>query len=130
MHDPETHLIPNILKVAKGVKDGLTIFGDKYPTPDGTCIRDYIHVQDLCKAHLLALKALNNGIKNEIFNLGNGDGFSVREVVNTAEKITGRQINVKRWVHAVLVILQDLWQARKGQRMCWAGIQMQIWKKL
>lgn len=95
MHDPETHLIPNILKVAKGVKDVLTIFGDKYPTPDGTCIRDYIHVQDLCKAHLLALEALNNGIKNEIFNLGNGDGFSVREVVNMAEKITGRQINVK-----------------------------------
>lgn len=95
MHDPETHLIPNILKVAKGAKDELTIFGDDYPTPDGTCIRDYIHVQDLCKAHLLALEALNNSVKNEIFNLGNGDGFSVREVVNTAEKVTGRKINVK-----------------------------------
>jgi len=95
MHDPETHLIPNILKVAKGVKNELTIFGDDYPTPDGTCIRDYIHVQDLCKVHLLALEALNGGIKHEIFNLGNGDGFSVREVVNTAEKVTGRKVNVK-----------------------------------
>lgn len=94
-HDPETHLIPNILKVAKWMKDELTIFGDDYPTPDGTCIRDYIHVQDLCKAHLLALGALTGGIKNEIFNLGNGNGFSVREVVSTAEKVTGRKIHVK-----------------------------------
>ena len=95
IHNPETHLIPNILKVAKGTKDALTISGDDYPTQDGTCIRDYIHVQDLCKAHLLALEALNNGVKNEVFNLGNGDGFSVRGVVNTVEKVTGLKINAK-----------------------------------
>lgn len=95
LRNPETHLIPNILKVANGVKDELTISGDDYPTQDGTCIRDYIHVQDLCKAHLLALDALNNGVKNEIFNLGNGNGYSVREVVNMVEKITGREVKAR-----------------------------------
>lgn len=94
-HIPETHLIPNILKAAKGEKSEVTIFGDDYQTPDGTCIRDFIHVQDLCRAHLLALKALKEGIKSDIFNLGSGSGYSVKEVVRTTERVTGRKINVK-----------------------------------
>lgn len=94
-HDPETHLITNILKAAKGDKKELTIFGNDYPTKDGTCVRDYIHVQDLCFAHLLALKALKGKIKNEIFNLGNGNGYSIKEVIETAEKVTGKKIKIK-----------------------------------
>lgn len=95
MHDPETHLIPNILKAAKGARREVSIFGDDYPTKDGTCIRDYIHVEDLCNAHLLALKELSKGIKNIAINLGSGDGYSVKEVIKTAEKITGRRIKTK-----------------------------------
>ncbi|MBI2471507.1 MAG: UDP-glucose 4-epimerase GalE [Planctomycetes bacterium] len=94
-HNPETHLIPNILKTARGEKSELMIFGDDYPTPDGTCIRDFIHVQDLCHAHLLALKALKDGKKNDIFNLGSGSGYSVKEVVRTVEEVTGKKIKVK-----------------------------------
>ena len=94
-HIPETHLIPNILKAAKGEKSEVTIFGDDYQTPDGTCIRDFIHVQDLCRAHLLALKALKEGMKSDVFNLGSGSGYSVKEVVRTTEGVTGRKINVK-----------------------------------
>jgi UDP-glucose 4-epimerase len=94
-HDPETHLIPNILKVARGEKEELTIFGNDYPTPDGTCIRDFIHVQDLSRAHLLALKALNDGIKSDIFNLGSGSGYSVQEVVQVSEEVTGKGIKIK-----------------------------------
>ncbi len=93
--EKETLLIPNILRTAKGEKAFLTIFGDDYPTPDGTCIRDYIHVMDLCQAHLLALKALKRGIRNDVFNLGNGKGYSVKEVVDMAEKIIGKKIRVK-----------------------------------
>ncbi|MFH1441417.1 MAG: UDP-glucose 4-epimerase GalE [Candidatus Omnitrophota bacterium] len=94
-HNPETHLIPNILKTAKGAKKELVIFGNDYPTKDGTCVRDYIHVQDLCLAHLLALKALNNKIKNEVFNLGSGNGYSIKEVIEIAQKITGKKIKTK-----------------------------------
>ncbi|HHT9138486.1 MAG TPA: UDP-glucose 4-epimerase GalE, partial [Candidatus Wunengus sp. YC60] len=94
-HNPETHLIPNILKAAKGEKSELMIFGNDYPTPDGTCIRDFIHVQDLCHAHLLALKALKDGMKSDIFNLGSGSGYSVKEVVQTVEEVTGKKINAK-----------------------------------
>lgn len=94
-HVPETHLIPNILKTAKGEKSEVMIFGDDYQTPDGTCIRDFIHVQDLCRAHLLALKALKEGMKSDVFNLGSGSGYSVKEVVRAAEVVTGRKINVK-----------------------------------
>jgi UDP-glucose 4-epimerase len=91
-----THLIPNILKAAKDGKKELVIFGDSYPTKDGTCIRDYIHVMDLCSAHLLAMRALHRSkIKNEIFNLGSGKGFTVKEMVQMAEEVTGRKIKVK-----------------------------------
>jgi len=90
-----THLIPNVIKTAKGENKELLVFGDDYPTKDGTCIRDYIHVMDLCDAHLLALKALNKGIKNEIFNLGTNNGFSVKEIITAAEEIYQKKIQYK-----------------------------------
>ena len=92
LHDPETHLIPLILDVAAGRREDIKIFGTDYDTPDGTCIRDYIHVTDLAEAHILALEYLQNGGESDFFNLGNGNGFSVKEVIETAEKITGKDI--------------------------------------
>ena len=91
-HTPETHLIPLMLDVALGKRNQLEIFGTDYDTPDGTCIRDYIHVSDLADAHLLALEYLRDGGQSNVFNLGNGDGFSVREVIATAMSITGCDI--------------------------------------
>jgi UDP-glucose 4-epimerase len=91
-HDPETHLIPIILEVALGKREKINIYGDDYPTTDGTCIRDYIHVMDLADAHILALKRLNAGNPSVIFNLGNGEGFSVKEVIDIARKVTGYSI--------------------------------------
>jgi nucleoside-diphosphate-sugar epimerase len=90
-HDPETHLIPLILDVALGRRDSIRIYGEDYPTPDGTCIRDYIHVSDLADAHLLALEALASRDRL-ICNLGNGHGFSVREVIESARRVTGHPI--------------------------------------
>jgi len=90
-HDPETHLIPLVLEVAQGKRDKITIFGNDYPTPDGTCVRDYIHVLDLAQAHILALQALQNR-PNLTYNLGNGQGYSNLEVVQAARKITGHPI--------------------------------------
>jgi UDP-glucose 4-epimerase len=94
-HEPESHLIPLVLDVALGRRSSIKIFGDDYPTPDGTCIRDYIHVSDLADAHLLALKALETSPAAEsglIFNLGNGRGFSVLEVIESARRVTGHPI--------------------------------------
>jgi UDP-glucose 4-epimerase len=94
-HQPETHLIPLVLDVALGHRQSIKIFGDDYPTPDGTCIRDYIHVSDLADAHLLALNALETDMAAKsrlIFNLGNGKGFSVREVIESARRVTGHAI--------------------------------------
>ena len=91
-HHPESHLIPLILQVPLGKRDHITIFGDDYPTPDGTCLRDYIHVIDLADAHILALNYLRDGGESNIFNLGNGQGFSVKEMIETAEKVTGQSI--------------------------------------
>ena len=91
-HDPETHLIPLVLDAALGRRNRLEIYGTDYDTPDGTCIRDYIHVSDLANAHLLALEYLNDGGQSNVFNLGNGNGFSVREVIAAAMKITGSNI--------------------------------------
>jgi UDP-glucose 4-epimerase len=90
-HQPETHLIPIILQVALGERDHLELYGTDYPTPDGTCIRDYIHVSDLASAHVLALEALQPG-EQRVYNLGNGRGFSNREVLETARRVTGRPI--------------------------------------
>jgi UDP-glucose 4-epimerase len=92
-HDPELHLIPIVLQVALGQRESVTIFGEDYPTPDGTCVRDYIHVVDLAQAHILAMKAI--GEKSCIYNLGNGQGFSVKQVIETARKITGHPIPTK-----------------------------------
>ncbi|MDB9437514.1 UDP-glucose 4-epimerase GalE [Dolichospermum lemmermannii CS-548] len=94
-HHPETHLIPLVLQTALGQREAISIFGTDYPTPDGTCIRDYIHVNDLADAHILGLEYLLNGGESEVFNLGNGNGFSVREVIAAAEDVTGMVISVQ-----------------------------------
>ncbi len=94
-HDPETHLIPLVLDAAIGKRPSITIFGHDYPTPDGTCIRDYIHVEDLAQAHILALQALTEGHATTAFNLGNGQGFSVKEVIEAAKTVTGKPIPVQ-----------------------------------
>ncbi|MEU4271084.1 UDP-glucose 4-epimerase GalE [Streptomyces sp. NPDC026092] len=90
-HDPESHLVPLVLDVALGRREAINVYGDDYPTPDGTCVRDYIHVADLAEAHLLALDAMTGG-EHLICNLGNGNGFSVREVVETVRKVTGHPV--------------------------------------
>lgn len=95
-HDPETHLIPLVLEAASGRRPQLTILGDDYPTPDGTCVRDYIHVSDLAQAHLLALAAMDAAEPGlRAYNLGNGQGFSVREVIATAERVSGLRVPVQ-----------------------------------
>jgi UDP-glucose 4-epimerase len=93
-HDPEPHLIPLILETALGRRDSIQIFGTDYPTEDGTCIRDYIHVCDLVKAHLFGLEYLFGGGESTVFNLGNGNGFSVRQVIETSKRVTGKSIRV------------------------------------
>ena len=94
-HDPETHLIPNVLAAAAGRRPHVSVFGDDYPTPDGTCIRDYIHITDLCTAHTLALEHLRRGGDSQFINLGNGHGYSVMEVIETARRATGKEIEVR-----------------------------------
>ena len=91
-HNPETHLIPLILQVPNGKREAISIFGTDYDTKDGTCVRDYIHVTDLAQAHILAVKYLMEGNESNIFNLGNGVGFTVKEVIETARKVTGKPI--------------------------------------
>jgi len=109
-HEPESHLIPLVLDVALGRRASIQIFGEDYPTPDGTCIRDYIHVSDLADAHLLALQALETRDRL-IFNLGNGQGFSVREVIESARRVTGHPIPAE--VHP----------RRAGDPRCWSPVQ-------
>jgi UDP-glucose 4-epimerase len=92
-HHPELHLIPIVLQVALGQRESLTVFGDDYPTPDGTCVRDYIHVADLAQAHILAMKAIDQ--QSRTYNLGNGQGFSIKQVIEAARKITGHAIPYK-----------------------------------
>lgn len=91
-HNPESHLIPLILQVSNGKREQIDIFGDDYPTHDGTCIRDYIHITDLADAHIKALEYLKNGGKSTYYNLGNGNGFSVKEVIDTVEKVVGSPV--------------------------------------
>lgn len=91
-HNPETHLIPLILQVPNGQREKISIYGDDYDTKDGTCVRDYIHVTDLAQAHILAMKYLVDGGESNVFNLGNGVGFTVKEVIETARKVTGHPI--------------------------------------
>ncbi len=94
-HNPETHLIPLVLKAAKGERSSIKIFGTDYPTPDGTCIRDFIHVNDLAELHLMALEYLLNDGNSDVSNCGYGRGYSVREVIDTALKVTGRNFEVE-----------------------------------
>jgi UDP-glucose 4-epimerase len=94
-HEPETHLIPLAIHAAMGKLPHFTLFGDDYPTPDGTCIRDFIHVSDLCAAHLLAIRHLRAGKNSDVFNLGNGNGFSVKEVLDTVKSITKHQFKIQ-----------------------------------
>jgi UDP-glucose 4-epimerase len=91
-HEPETHLVPLVLQAASGRRECISVFGDNYDTPDGTCIRDYIHVTDLCDAHVLALESLTSGGSSGVYNLGNGAGYSVTEVIDTARRVTGKPV--------------------------------------
>jgi UDP-glucose 4-epimerase len=91
-HEPETHLIPLVLQTALGIHKRVEVFGTDYPTADGTCVRDYVHVTDLARAHILGLERLRSGGSSDSFNLGNGSGFSVRSVIDAATRVTGRQI--------------------------------------
>jgi len=94
-HNPETHLIPLVLFAAQGKRESISIFGDDYPTPDGTAVRDYIHISDLSQAHLLALEYLRGGGDSQFINLGNGNGYSVKEVIEAARKVTGKNIEAR-----------------------------------
>lgn len=94
-HRPESHLVPLILQTALGQRSEITVFGDDYDTPDGTCIRDYVHVEDLVNAHLLALEYLRSGGESDVFNLGSSHGFSVNEMISAARSVTGKEIPVK-----------------------------------
>ncbi|HTI99721.1 MAG TPA: UDP-glucose 4-epimerase GalE, partial [Dongiaceae bacterium] len=133
-HDPETHLIPLVLRVALGQRENVTIFGDDYPTRDGTCVRDYIHVADLARAHILALEALDK--HSRTYNLGNGTGFTVKEVIDTARAITGHAIPVKQGVRrpgdpAELVASSDRIRSELGwkpQHPDLRGIMESAWK--
>jgi UDP-glucose 4-epimerase len=94
-HEPETHLIPLVLQAASGRREAITVFGQDYDTPDGTCVRDYIHVNDLTDAHVKAIEYLKAENKSAAFNLGNGQGFSVKEIIQSAEQVTGKPIPIK-----------------------------------
>ena len=119
-HDPETHLIPNILRAALGINPCVEVYGTDYPTPDGTAIRDYIHIEDLAEAHLLSLEATRSG-EHRIFNLGNGNGFSVREVIAAARNVTGieiptREVGRRPGDPPTLVAAAELIRAELGWR--------------
>jgi len=118
-HNPETHLIPLILQAASGRREDIKVFGDDYPTEDGTCVRDYIHINDLCEAHSLALKRMQDTGRSARYNLGNGKGFSVQQVIDTTRKVTGKDFKVTRDVRrpgdpAVLVADSTLAQQELG----------------
>ncbi|MFI5663322.1 UDP-glucose 4-epimerase GalE [Streptomyces sp. NPDC051684] len=133
-HDPESHLIPLVLQVAQGKREAINVFGDDYPTADGTCVRDYIHVADLAEAHLLAVEAAQPG-EHLICNLGNGNGFSVREVIETVRQVTGHPIPEvvaprRGGDPAVLVASADTARERLGwnpSRADLAGIVADAW---
>jgi UDP-glucose 4-epimerase len=117
-HDPETHLIPNVLRAATGLLPFVEVFGTDYPTPDGTAIRDYVHIEDLAAAHLLALDNTSAG-EHRIFNLGSGSGFSVREVIAAAGEVTGSEIPTREAPRRpgdppMLVAANDLIKAELG----------------
>jgi len=114
-HDPETHLIPLVLQAASGKRDAITVFGRDYDTEDGTCIRDYIHVHDLCSAHWLAIQNLQHSGESKRFNLGNGNGFSVQQLIDVCREVTGKHIQVidgERREGDPAVLVADSSQAR------------------
>lgn len=126
-HTPETHLIPLILETAAGKREKVSVFGDDYPTRDGTCVRDYVHVLDLAQAHILALEELVRSDQSERYNLGNGEGYTVLEVLEAAERVTGRKVN--RTVEgrragdpAVLVASSEKIRSRLGWTPRYPGI--------
>jgi UDP-glucose 4-epimerase len=130
-HEPESHLIPLILDVALGRRANIKIFGSDYPTKDGTCVRDYIHVRDLAEAHLLALGALSDTKSRLIYNIGNGQGFTVREVIDSARRVTGRPIAVEELDRrpgdpAVLVASSEKIKAELGWRPKFAELDQII----
>jgi UDP-glucose 4-epimerase len=130
-HEPESHLIPLILDVALGKRTNIKIFGSDYPTKDGTCVRDYIHVRDLAEAHLLALGALSDTKSRLIYNIGNGQGFTVREVIDSARRVTGRPIAVEELDRrpgdpAVLVASSEKIKAELGWRPKFAELDQII----
>ena len=94
LHSPESHLIPIVLSAACGDRDAISVYGSDYDTPDGTCVRDYIHVNDLAAAHVLALEHLEKGNSSDVFNLGNGNGYSVQQIIDIAREVTKRDIPV------------------------------------
>ena len=94
-HAIETHIMPLVIQTALGQRDFVTILGDDYPTKDGTCVRDYVHVSDLARGHVLALKYLDNGGESDVFNLGNGSGYSVKEIIDAVKRVSGRDFQVK-----------------------------------
>jgi UDP-glucose 4-epimerase len=127
-HEPESHLIPLVLDVALGRRKSIKIFGEDYPTRDGTCVRDYIHVQDLADAHLLALAALEKRDR-VIYNIGNGQGFTVREVIESVRRVTGRAIAVEECARragdpAVLVAGSEKIKRELGWRPKFAELDM------
>jgi UDP-glucose 4-epimerase len=127
-HRPETHLIPLILQVPLGRRPHITVFGDDYPTEDGTCVRDYIHVADLADAHLLAMQRLREGGASAVYNLGNGAGFSVRQVVEVARRVTGHAIPAvvearRPGDPAVLVASSDLARRELGWNPRYADLE-------
>jgi UDP-glucose 4-epimerase len=127
-HERETHLIPLVLQVAKGVRPHIHIYGTDYKTPDGTCVRDYVHVTDLAKAHLLAISALMNGSESNVFNLGNSKRHSVRQVIELSRKITGKSITAKeaeRRPGDPSILVADSVKARRelGWRPCYENLE-------
>jgi UDP-glucose 4-epimerase len=121
-HDPETHLIPNVLQAAAGATEFVEVYGTDYPTPDGTAIRDYIHIEDLASAHLLALDGARSS-EHRIFNLGNGNGFSVREVIAAVSEVTGAEIKVREAARRpgdppMLVAASERIRSELGWRAC------------
>lgn len=130
-HRPETHLIPLVLQAALGRRDSVAVNGDDYPTADGTCVRDYIHIHDLAQAHLLALEKLCDGFAGDSYNLGNGNGYSVLEIVETARRVTGRPIALKRCARrpgdpAVLVGASAKAAAQLGWQQRYGGLDQII----
>jgi UDP-glucose 4-epimerase len=127
LHEPESHLVPSVLMAASGERKELAVFGDDYPTPDGTAVRDYVHVADLADAHILALDYLKKGGKSEFINLGTGTGYSVLEVIEAARKVTGQPIPFKKEPRRAGDAITLVADARKAKAVLgWTAVQSDI----